>query len=78
MLAQGLNSPPNGIPKANSNLRKIQRNEVIAELAHNILPSQLPGTKLSPMRIGLMLRKHGVRLRVHQIPKFVFHEFIRC
>jgi len=42
MLAQRLNSAPDGIPKANSNLWKIQRNEVIAVLAHNIVAGNFP------------------------------------
>ena len=42
MLTQRSNGAPDRIPEANRNLCKIQGNEVIAKLAHNIVAGRMP------------------------------------
>jgi len=42
MLTQRSNGAPDRIPEANRNLCKIQGNEVIAELAQNIVAGRMP------------------------------------
>ncbi len=42
MLTQCSNGESDGVPEANGDLRKIQSNEVITKLAHDIVTGSLP------------------------------------
>ena len=44
LLSQGSNGLPDGIPKTSGDFRKIQRDEVVAKLAHKVI------TRCSPVR----------------------------